>query len=117
MISKTIAKNLKNKSLTLSSFPISIHWFWKYSTFSKKQKNNKQFGAFKFNFFLIFPFGYIYMKCRIIYIFLNNSPLHLKVTDFPSGISASLISIFAKANTSAVALILVMNCVTRALEV
>lgn len=48
---------------------------------------------------------------------LTNSglPLHLKVTDFPSGISSSLISIFAKARTSALADMDETNCVTMVL--
>lgn len=39
-------------------------------------------------------------------------PRHLKVTDFPSGISCSLISILAKAKTSAAAAIDDTKCVT-----
>jgi len=42
-------------------------------------------------------------------------PLHLKVTLFPSGISESLISILARAKTSAEALMLERNWVTTAL--
>lgn len=36
-------------------------------------------------------------------------PLHLKVTDFPSGMSPNLTSILAKASTSAEALIELMK--------
>lgn len=45
----------------------------------------------------------IYKFVIICYLCLMNSgfPLHLNVTDFPSGMSASLTSILAKAKTSA----------------
>lgn len=45
----------------------------------------------------------------------NGLPRHLNVTDLPSAISSNLISILAKANTSADALIDVTNWVTMAL--
>lgn len=47
--------------------------------------------------------------CRI----KSGLPRHLKVTLFPSGMSASLISILARAKTSADALILLTNLVTK----
>lgn len=42
----------------------------------------------------------------------SGLPRHLKVTDLPSGISDSLISILARAKTSAAAAIDDTNCVT-----